>query len=230
MRKLFDQITPAQRATLEQGWTEMRARLDEMEKGEKRNEIEGLLKDERDAQVRDHDAAMKAFEQTYPADPRALVAMRLRHFLDVTRDVNFAAQLVAAETAPRLVQLRVLGGFAAIALLLAAVGIHSLLGFTVSSRTREIGVRLALGATAPDIMWTVIGRSTALAVVGVAVGAVLAYAAGRSMQSLLFGINPADATVFGAAIIVALLMAIAGSLMPAWRAVRIDPLTATRTE
>jgi hypothetical protein len=94
MRKLFDQITPEQRATLEQGWTEMRARLDEMEKGEKRKEIEGLLKDERDAQVRNRDAAMKEFEKTYPADPRALVAMRLRHFLDATADVNYAAQLV----------------------------------------------------------------------------------------------------------------------------------------
>ena len=94
MRKLFDQITPQQRATLEEGWTEMRSRLSEMEKGEKRKEIEGLLKDERDAQVRNRDAAMKEFEKTYPADPRALVAMRLRHFLDATADVNYAAQLV----------------------------------------------------------------------------------------------------------------------------------------
>jgi hypothetical protein len=94
MRKLFDQITPEQRATLEEGWTEMRGRLSEMEKGEKRKEIEGLLKDERDAQVRARDAAMKEFEKTYPADPRALVAMRLRHFLDATGDVNYSAQLV----------------------------------------------------------------------------------------------------------------------------------------
>ena len=94
MRKLFDQITPEQRATLEEGWTEMRGRLSEMEKGEKRKEIEGLLKDERDAQVRAREDAMKEFEKTYPADPRALVAMRLRHFLDATGDVNYSAQLV----------------------------------------------------------------------------------------------------------------------------------------
>jgi predicted permease len=144
--------------------------------------------------------------------------------------VQSMQQVVAAETAPRVVQLRVLGGFAAIALLLAAIGIHGLLAFTVSARTREIGVRIALGARARNIMWMVIGRSTLLAVLGVVIGAVLAYAAGRSMQALLFGIDPADATVFAAAIGVALLMALAGSLLPAWRAASIDPLTATRTE
>jgi len=94
MRKLFDQITPEQRATLEAGWTEMRGQLDEMEKGEKRKEIEGLLKDQRDQQLQQRDAAMKEFEKTYPADPRALVAMRLRRFLEVTSDVNYGAQLV----------------------------------------------------------------------------------------------------------------------------------------
>jgi putative ABC transport system permease protein len=139
-------------------------------------------------------------------------------------------QLIALETAPRLVQLRVLGGFAAIALLLAAIGIHGLLGYTVSSRTREIGVRIALGAKRGDIIWMIIGRSAALAAAGVAIGAVLAYAAGRAMQSLLFGINPADLPVFAGAIGVALVMALAGSVLPAWRAVRIDPITATRTE
>ncbi len=94
MRKLFDQITPEQRATLEEGWDDMRRQLDEMEKGERRKQIEGLLKEQRSRQVRQRDAAMKEFEKTYPADPRALVAMRLRHFLDVTKDVDFTAQLV----------------------------------------------------------------------------------------------------------------------------------------
>ena len=94
MRKLFDQITPEQRATLEAGWADMRKQLDDMEKGDRRKQIEGLLNDQRAAQVRDRDAALKAFEKIYPADPRALVAARLRHFLDVTRDVDFSAQLV----------------------------------------------------------------------------------------------------------------------------------------
>jgi len=94
MRKLFDQITPEQRATLEQGWKEMRDQLTEMEKGDKRKEIDGLLKDQRAEQVRQRDAQMVEFNKTYPADARVLIAMRLRHFLDVTKDVDYAAQLV----------------------------------------------------------------------------------------------------------------------------------------
>jgi len=94
MRKLFDQITPEQRATLEAGWTDMRRQLDEMEKGERRKQIEGMLKEQRDELVRSREAALKEFDKTYPPDPRALVAMRLRHFLDATSDVNYGAQLV----------------------------------------------------------------------------------------------------------------------------------------
>jgi len=94
MRKLFDQITPEQRATLEEGWADMRRQLDEMEKGERRTQIEGLLKDQRTQQIRQRDEAMKEMEKTYPADPRALIALRLRRFLDVTKDVDYAAQLV----------------------------------------------------------------------------------------------------------------------------------------
>jgi len=139
-------------------------------------------------------------------------------------------QLVAGETAPRVAQLRVLGAFAVVALLLAAIGIHGLLSFTVSSRSREIGVRIALGAKSRDIMSMVIARSAMLAAIGVVIGAAVAYAAGRSMQSVLFGINPADAAAFASAIALALLMTIAGSLLPAWRAIKVDPITATRTE
>lgn len=94
MRKLFDQITPEQRDTLEAGWKDMRAQLDEMEKGDRRKQIEGLLRDQRAEQARGRAAAMKEFEEVYPEDARALIAMRLRHFLDVTADLNFSARLV----------------------------------------------------------------------------------------------------------------------------------------
>jgi putative ABC transport system permease protein len=144
--------------------------------------------------------------------------------------VQTMEQLVAGETAPRVVQLRVLGGFAAIAILLAAIGIHGLLAFTVSSRSREIGVRMALGASSRDIMRMVMARGLMLAFTGVVIGAAAAYAAGRSMQALLFGIDPADAVTFGAAVALGVLMTLAGSLLPAWRAVRVDPIAATRAE
>jgi hypothetical protein len=94
MRKMFDQITPEQRATLEQGWKDMRDQLTEMEKGEKRTELDGMLKEQRADQVRMRNEAMAEFEKTYPSDHRALVAMRLRHFLEATGDVAFDAQLV----------------------------------------------------------------------------------------------------------------------------------------
>jgi predicted permease len=138
--------------------------------------------------------------------------------------------VVALETAPRVVQLRVLGAFAGAAFLLAAIGIHGLLAYTVRARSREIGVRIALGAKARDIIGMVLGRSAMMAVLGVAIGAALAYAAGRSMQAMLFGVDPADPAVFAAAAGLALVMTLAGSLLPAWRAIRVDPIAATRTE
>jgi putative ABC transport system permease protein len=145
-------------------------------------------------------------------------------------EVQTMEQLVAGETAPRMVQLRVLGSFAAIALLLAAIGIHGLLAFTVTARAREIGVRIALGAKARDILWMVFSRSAAITAAGVVIGAALAYAAGRSMQAVLFGVPPANLAVFAAAVALAALMALAGSLWPAWRAVRVDPIEVTRSE
>jgi hypothetical protein len=94
MRKMFDQITPEQRATLEEGWKDMRNQLTAMDQGERRKELDTMLKGQRAEQVRQRDAAMQEFAKTYPADHRTLVAMRLRHFLDETKDVAFDAQLV----------------------------------------------------------------------------------------------------------------------------------------
>ena len=131
--------------------------------------------------------------------------------------------VVALETAPRVVQLRVLGAFAIGGVPACGIGIHGLLAFTVRARSREIGVRIALGAKARDIVAMVLGRSAMLAVVGVGIGAALAYAAGRSMQAMLFGVDPPTSPVFAAAVSLALVMTLAGSLLPAWRAVRIDP-------
>jgi hypothetical protein len=93
MRKLFDQITPEQRATLEAGWADMRRQLDEMEKGERRAQVEGMLNKQRAELLRQREEALKQLDKTYPEDPRALVAMRLRRFLEVTKDIDYAARL-----------------------------------------------------------------------------------------------------------------------------------------
>jgi predicted permease len=144
--------------------------------------------------------------------------------------VRSLEEVVAGETAPRVVQLRVISAFALAAFALAAIGIHGLLAFSVAARSREIGVRIALGAKSQDILKMVLGRSALLALVGVVVGLGAAYAAGRSMQAILAGVNPGDLRTLGAAVVLSLVMALAGSILPAWRALRIDPLEATRVE
>ena len=104
-----------------------------------------------------------------------------------------------AETAPRRVQVRVLGAFAAAALLLAGIGIHGLLAFTVSSRAQEIGVRMALGASRSDILALVLRHGVWLGLPGVGLGLALAFAAGRGLEALLAGVSPRDAVTFLAA-------------------------------
>jgi predicted permease len=153
------------------------------------------------------------------ADPRQPVS-----------DVQPLADVVAADTAPRSVQVRVLAGFAAAAVLLAAIGLHGLLAFTVSQRLREIGVRMTLGARPADILSLVLRQGLVLAAAGVVVGLFLAYVAGRTLQALLAGVSPGDPVVFLAALTLAVVMTAAGSLWPAVRAARVDPLTVMRAE
>jgi putative ABC transport system permease protein len=139
-------------------------------------------------------------------------------------------QIVAGETASRRAQLVVLGGFAAIAFLLAAIGIHGLLSYTVSNRTQEIGVRMALGATRRNILQLIVSDAFLLAVIGILLGTALAYASGLGLQSLLAGLKPNDIDAFSAGILLSLVMTIAGSFLPAMRAIRVDPATALRAE
>jgi|HubBroStandDraft_3_1064219.scaffolds.fasta_scaffold06391_4 predicted permease len=145
-------------------------------------------------------------------------------------DVRTLAEVVAGDTASRAVQVRVLAVFAAVAFLLAAVGIHGLLAFAVSQRTREIGVRRALGAPAGEIVKMVTRQGVATAALGVGAGVALAYAAGRSMQALLAGVDPADAPTFAAAAVLGLVMTVSGTLVPSLRALRVDPLSVVREE
>jgi len=124
----------------------------------------------------------------------------------------------------------VLGSFAAIAFLLAGVGIHGLLSFAVSRRTQEIGVRIALGARPGEIVRMIVRQGALLAGAGVLPGVVLAYAAGRAMEGLLASVRPGDAATFASAIGLCVLMTVLGSFVPALRAVRIDPIQAIRSE
>jgi predicted permease len=145
-------------------------------------------------------------------------------------DVQPLENIVAGETASRRAQLRVLGAFAIIAFALAAIGIHGLLSFAVSSRTQEVGVRIALGAGRVDILGMFLRQGFALGLTGVALGAPVAYLAARAMASLLFGVEPADSPVYVAAAALALTMTLAGSLRPALRAAGVDPAITIRCE
>jgi predicted lysophospholipase L1 biosynthesis ABC-type transport system permease subunit len=145
-------------------------------------------------------------------------------------NVRTLEDVVRSETGARTAQVRVLVAFAAAALLLAGVGIHGLLSFVVRSRSQEIGVRVALGARRRDVLALVLRQAARLAAIGLAAGLVLSYAAGRTMQALLFGVSPHDVVTFAGAVSVAALMAGAGCLLPALRALRVDPLAAIRAE
>jgi putative ABC transport system permease protein len=144
--------------------------------------------------------------------------------------VRTLAQIVQSNTAARSVQVRMIVAFAALALLLAGIGIHGLLSFSVSNRSSEIAVRVALGAQPRDILSIVLRQSLVLAAVGVLIGVALAYAAGEAMRALLVGVTPGDPATFLIAAALCLLMTAAGSLAPSLRAIRVDPITALRAE
>ncbi len=143
-------------------------------------------------------------------------------------DVRPLSEIVAGNTAPRRVQLRVLAILSAIALVIAGVGIHGLLSFAVSQRTKELGVRRALGAQAARIVAMILREGFTLAAAGAALGIVIAVLVGRAMSALLFGVAPTDLETIAIAATLCLLTALIGCLRPALRASRVDPMIALR--
>jgi putative ABC transport system permease protein len=143
-------------------------------------------------------------------------------------DLRPLEDIVAGETAPRSVQLRVLGGFAGLACLLAAFGIHGLVSFTVSTQTRDIGVRLALGAQRGRVVAGIVQRAWWLALAGLATGVALAIWAGRTLEVMLAGLSASDPLTFSLSAAIVFAMTTAGSLAASWRAVQIDPIEAIR--
>jgi predicted permease len=125
---------------------------------------------------------------------------------------------------------RVLGAFAALALLLASVGLYGVLGYAVTRRTNEIGIRMALGATRGTVLWSVLRESWTLVAIGVAIGIPAALALTRLLSSLLYGVTPTDPWVLSLAVTCLFVVALAAALRPAWRAVRVNPLVALRYE
>jgi putative ABC transport system permease protein len=120
--------------------------------------------------------------------------------------------------------------FAALALTLSAIGIYGVLSYLVSRRTREIGIRVAIGARRPDVIRMVLGSGLSLALIGIAGGIVLAFGITRLLRGLLHGVTPADPATFAVVAMLLTVVAVLASAVPAWRASRVDPVIALRSE
>lgn len=168
-------------------------------------------------------------------EPEALAAAvrRATAELDASAlvtDVRTAEQLVSGAVASRRLNMLLLAIFAGLALLLAVVGIYGVMAYAVNRRSHEIGVRLAMGATAGDIMRLVIGKAALLGGLGIAIGAVAALGLTRLISGMLFGVKATDPLTFGCVAAALFGAAIIASYTPARRATRVSPLTALRCE
>jgi putative ABC transport system permease protein len=168
-------------------------------------------------------------------DPRALIPAVRREVgaLDPTLPV-YAARTLEEYLATSLAQPRfgamLLAVFAVVALALTLLGLYGVMAYTVTQRTREIGVRIALGARTADVLGLVLGDGGRLALVGVAVGLALALAGAQVIRSLLIGVGPADVATLGGVAALLAAIALAASYLPARRAARVDPAVALRSE
>ena len=123
--------------------------------------------------------------------------------------------------------LSVLGG---VALLLAAIGLYSVMGYSVAQRTNEIGIRVTLGAQASDVLRMIVWQGMIFALAGLTIGSLVAVALARVVSTALVNVSPADPAIYGAAAAFTVLIALVSTAFPAWRAVRLDPLAALRHE
>jgi ABC-type antimicrobial peptide transport system permease subunit len=168
-------------------------------------------------------------------DPRGLVnpvrqAIRSLYSSLPVANVRTMDDVVAATlSAPRFTGM-LLGVFAALALALSAIGIYGVLSYIVSRRTREIGIRVAIGAGRAEVLKLVLRGGVGLAMIGIVIGLVLAAALSRLMATLLHDVQPGDPATFATVAAVLTAVAVAASLIPAIRATRVDPVRALKAE
>jgi putative ABC transport system permease protein len=140
------------------------------------------------------------------------------------------AQVIERAAAPQRLAAQLLGAFAAAALLLAALGIYGVVSYGVSRREREIGVRMALGARAPDVVRMVLREGLSLSLAGVAAGGLVSLALARLLGTFLYGVSATDPLTYALAGAGLAAVAAAASFLPARRATRVDPASALRAE
>ncbi len=168
-------------------------------------------------------------------DPLSLTAAVRNAVLEVDREqplarVRTMEMAISDSVTQRRLNMILLGIFGALALALAAVGIYGVMSYMVTQRTREIGIRMALGARRRDVLKSVVGQGMSLAASGVGIGLLGAFLATRLMETLLFGVKPTDPATFGGIALLLLGVAFFACLIPARRATKVDPMVALRFE
>jgi len=213
-------------------------------------EIVGVVADVRQSSL-DRDAGPQVFAQVsqwpgtavFPlgpyfsartrSDPMTIVA----HVRDIARQLDADAGLFNVATMEQVVSNRIsrarmyavlLGIFAGVAVALAGIGIYGVMAYSVAQRTREIGIRMALGARPSEVLFLVLGQSTAVTAAGIVAGLAAATAATRSLQGMLFGLTPLDPATFVAVPVGFGAIAMLAAYVPARRATKVDPLVALR--
>ena len=214
-------------------------------------EIVGVVADVRQSSL-DRDAEPQVFAQVsqwpgatvFPLGPYFSARTRsnpmaiLPHVREIARQLDADAGLFNVATMEQVVSNRIsrtrmfavlLGIFAAVAGALAAIGIYGVMAYSVAQRTREIGIRIALGARPSEVLFLVLGQSTAVIAAGIVAGLAGAAAATRSLQGMLFGLTPLDPTTFVAVSVAFGAIAMLAAYLPARRATKVDPLVALRS-
>jgi putative ABC transport system permease protein len=153
----------------------------------------------------------------------------LEHNLPLT-NVRTLTELLGLSLFPARMEAILLGGFGLLALLLAAVGLYGVMSYSVARRTREIGIRIALGAERSDVLRLVLREGMTLVTIGIILGLIVAFAVTRLLTGFLSGISPTDPLAFIAIASFLTVVALAASFIPAYRATKIDPLIALRYE
>jgi putative ABC transport system permease protein len=169
------------------------------------------------------------------ADPNQLIAAMRQQVKAVDSDqpiynIRTMNEIRSDSVAPERLNLTLLSLFAGIALVLAVVGIYGVMSYSVTQRTHEIGIRMAIGAQPRDVFRMVIGQGMILALIGIACGLVGAFGLTRLMATMLFGVEPTDPATFGVIAVLLTLVALVACYVPSRRATKVDPVVSLRYE